>query len=91
MQEDSIHEAYKLGLGEPIPFSAEHGLGLLDLYDALKPFDRKPAESVLPEEEGETESDVLSQEEKDRLEDENISQGRFSWQLSDDQTSENRH
>lgn len=36
LQEDSIHEAYKLGLGEPIPFSAEHGLGLLDLYDALK-------------------------------------------------------
>ena len=66
LQEDSIHEAYKLGLGEPIPFSAEHGLGLLDLYDALKPFDRKPAESVLPEEEGETESDVLSQEEKKR-------------------------
>ena len=48
LQEDSIHEAYKLGLGEPIPFSAEHGLGLLDLYDALKPFDRKPAESILP-------------------------------------------
>ena len=36
LQEDSIHEAYKLGLGTPIPFSAEHGLGLLDLYDALK-------------------------------------------------------
>lgn len=41
VQEDSIHEAYKLGLGEPIPFSAEHGLGLLDLYDALKPHDDK--------------------------------------------------
>ena len=36
LQEDSIHEAYKLGLNEPIPFSAEHGLGLLDLYDGLK-------------------------------------------------------
>lgn len=36
LQEDSIFEAYKLGLGTPIPFSAEHGLGLLDLYDALK-------------------------------------------------------
>ena len=36
LQEDSIHEAYKLGLGEPIPFSAEHGLGLLDLYELLK-------------------------------------------------------
>ncbi len=35
-QEDSRFEAYKLGLGEPIPFSAEHGLGMLDLYEALK-------------------------------------------------------
>ena len=35
-QEDSRFEAYKLGLGEPIPFSAEHGLEMLDLYDALK-------------------------------------------------------
>lgn len=35
-QEDSRFEAFKLGLGEPIPFSAEHGLGMLDLYDALK-------------------------------------------------------
>lgn len=40
-QEDSIFEAYKLGLGEPIPFSAEHGLGILDLYDALIPFENK--------------------------------------------------
>jgi len=39
-QEDSVFEAYKLGLGEPIPFSAEHGLGLLDLYDALKKYDK---------------------------------------------------
>ena len=36
VQEDSIHEAYKLGLGQPIAFSAEHGLGLSDLYMALK-------------------------------------------------------
>ena len=36
IQEDSIHEAYKLGLGQPIVFSAEHGLGLLDLYEALR-------------------------------------------------------
>ena len=27
-QEDSIYEAYKLGLGQPIPFSAEHNLGI---------------------------------------------------------------
>jgi GTPase len=29
-------EAYSLGLGEPIPISAEHGEGLSDLYDALR-------------------------------------------------------
>ncbi len=34
-QENSIFEAYKLGLGEPIAFSAEHGLGLDDLYTSL--------------------------------------------------------
>lgn len=33
--EDGIYEAYKLGLGEPIPFSAEHGLGFEDLYTCL--------------------------------------------------------
>jgi GTP-binding protein len=30
-------EAFALGLGDPIPFSAEHGEGLSDLYDALRP------------------------------------------------------
>jgi GTP-binding protein len=29
-------EAYRLGLGEPVPISAEHGEGLSDLYDALR-------------------------------------------------------
>jgi len=29
-------EAYALGLGDPIPVSAEHGEGLSDLYDALR-------------------------------------------------------
>ena len=42
LQEDSIHEAYKLGLGVPVPFSAEHGIGLPDLYEAIK----KEAEKV---------------------------------------------
>ena len=38
VQEDGIYEAYKLGLGQPIPFSAEHGLGLDDLYDSIVEF-----------------------------------------------------
>ena len=41
LQEDSIFEAYKLGLGQPIAFSAEHGLGLQDLYDKLKEINDK--------------------------------------------------
>jgi GTP-binding protein len=41
IQEDSRFEAYKLGLGEPISFSAEHGLGMLDLYEALRKYYRK--------------------------------------------------
>jgi GTP-binding protein len=29
-------EAYDLGLGDPVPLSAEHGEGLADLYDAIR-------------------------------------------------------
>jgi GTP-binding protein len=46
-------EAYALGLGDPIPISAEHGEGLSDLYDAVRealPEQTKPVED---EEEGE--------------------------------------
>ncbi len=32
------YESYELGLGEPIALSAEHGEGLVDLFDALEPF-----------------------------------------------------
>ncbi|WP_181705684.1 ribosome biogenesis GTPase Der [Chthonobacter rhizosphaerae] len=35
--EPGIMEAFELGLGEPIALSAEHGEGLADLYDALRP------------------------------------------------------
>ncbi len=32
-----IYDAYGLGLGEPIPISAEHGEGMGDLFNALEP------------------------------------------------------
>src|SRR5258708_2402163 len=35
-------ESYALGLGEPIQISAEHGEGLSDLYDALRPLMPEP-------------------------------------------------
>ncbi|MBQ1611942.1 MAG: ribosome biogenesis GTPase Der [Alphaproteobacteria bacterium] len=50
-QEDGRFEAYKLGLGEPIPFSAEHGLGLQDLHDALKQYYKEDS-SAETEDEG---------------------------------------
>jgi GTP-binding protein len=31
-----VYEAFGLGLGDPVPISAEHGEGLADLYDALR-------------------------------------------------------
>jgi GTP-binding protein len=33
-----LAESYGLGLGEPLAFSAEHGEGLSELYDALLPY-----------------------------------------------------
>jgi len=38
---DAIVEAYELGLGDPIPISAEHGEGMGDLYDALAGFEKE--------------------------------------------------
>ncbi|NRG18962.1 ribosome biogenesis GTPase Der [Rhizobiales bacterium] len=35
--EGGLLEAYSLGLGDPIAISAEHGEGLADLYEALRP------------------------------------------------------
>jgi len=32
-----LYEAYGLGMGEPVPVSAEHGEGMLELFEALLP------------------------------------------------------
>lgn len=34
--EPGLYEAYSLGLGEPLPISAEHGLGIGELIDAIE-------------------------------------------------------
>ncbi|TCR62672.1 GTP-binding protein [Bosea sp. BK604] len=39
---DGVFEAYTLGLGDPVPFSAEHGEGTADLLEALAPFIAMP-------------------------------------------------
>ena len=45
-------EAYKLGFGEPFALSAEHGEGLVDLFELLRPFiEREDGEEDAPEDE----------------------------------------
>jgi GTPase len=55
--ESGLYEAYALGLGEPVAVSAEHGEGLVELFDALTPF--AVTEPDAPEAEG----DVVEGEE----------------------------
>ncbi len=33
--DSGLMDAYRLGLGDPVPLSAEHGLGMTDLYDVV--------------------------------------------------------
>jgi len=59
---DGVYEAFTLGLGEPIAFSAEHGEGLGELYDALAAV--LPPEARLDrDEESEPEPLILGEEE----------------------------
>ena len=51
--EGGMLEAYALGLGEPIAISAEHGEGVVDLFDQLRPHVERGEE----EEEAEAEGD----------------------------------
>jgi GTPase len=44
--DDGLMEAYSLGLGEPIAFSAEHGQGLADLFQALLPHIEKVEQEI---------------------------------------------
>ncbi|MEA1650602.1 ribosome biogenesis GTPase Der [Nitrospirillum sp. BR 11164] len=45
-----LMECYELGLGDPVPLSAEHGEGMADLVDALTPY-------LPPDEPGEEEAE----------------------------------
>lgn len=56
-----LYDAFALGFGEPVAFSAEHGQGLADLFEALRPHiegtakDDDDADAPLPEGEEEEE------------------------------------
>jgi len=52
-----LYESYELGLGDPIPLSAEHGEGMADLVEALLPY--------APKEPDEAEEDTVVAESSD--------------------------
>lgn len=43
--EAGVYDVYELGVGDPIPVSAEHGEGMGDLFAALEPFFQVPADA----------------------------------------------
>ncbi|MEY2925778.1 MAG: hypothetical protein RL367_255 [Pseudomonadota bacterium] len=53
--ETGVIEAYSLGFGDPIPFSAEHGEGLDDLFHALRPHVERELVPDEPEEDDDDE------------------------------------
>lgn len=61
--EPGLYEAYGLGLGEPVPLSAEHAEGLSDLFFALKPY-AEAAGALDDDEEEEFVEPVIDDEEE---------------------------
>jgi GTP-binding protein len=69
--QNGVWEAFQLGLGEPIPISAEHDEGMSDLYHALEPhidllsgYDAEPEEDEDDFSTEETEEQALAREAK---------------------------
>src|SRR5260370_4254417 len=58
--QQGLAEAHGLGLGEPLPVSAEHGEGLSDLHEALARYIEP-----MPEEEEDEEPRTLEEQESD--------------------------
>ncbi|KAJ4958519.1 hypothetical protein NE237_025630 [Protea cynaroides] len=58
-------EAYKLGYGDPIPISAETGLGMAELYEALRPLLEGYMLHILSEKESQETQDTISSEDKE--------------------------
>ncbi|MEM7242585.1 MAG: ribosome biogenesis GTPase Der [Pseudomonadota bacterium] len=63
---DGIYDAYRLGLGEPLAVSAEHGEGLVDLQLALAPL-VEAAESAAAEDAPFTEVDIEADEDIEEM------------------------
>ncbi|NBS01911.1 MAG: ribosome biogenesis GTPase Der [Rhizobiales bacterium] len=59
------YEAFGLGLGDPLPFSAEHGEGLSDLYDAIR--EALPEQTELSVEDAAVEDEISRYDEDGEL------------------------
>src|SRR4029450_13334725 len=53
-------ESYALGLGDPVQISAEHGEGLIDLYEALRVLMPEPIEEEEPDDEDISEEEAAT-------------------------------
>lgn len=60
-QEQSIYEALKLGLGDPIIFSAEHSIGFDQLYLELKEIEEKSTPKELVSDKEQEESQTIDE------------------------------
>lgn len=63
--QSGLIEAFNLGLGEPVPLSAEHGDGFSDLYDAIR--EALPDLTALPIEEEEETAVTEGMEEEEAM------------------------
>lgn len=74
--EDSLNDCFRLGMGAPIPLSAEHGEGTTDLLDLLIPaydaFEKEQDEVQQQWEEDHREEEVESEDPEDEDEDEDV-------------------
>ncbi len=66
--DSGYYEAFGMGFGDPIPVSAEHGEGMIDLHDAL--VEQLGEEVAFGKKELEPSEDVLSEEDE----------GEFDWE-----------
>ena len=57
--EPGMMEAFELGLGDPVPLSAEHGEGMADLFEALAPILPDPADLPAADDNAEDEEGPL--------------------------------
>ena len=60
--ENGLMESYSLGFDNPIPLSAEHGEGMVELFDAVRPiveaYDEEAADAAPPPVEGDEDEDA---------------------------------